>query len=221
LISEDLSKITLHSNLSIPDDRYQICDQPLFLICPANGDFANPDSDFQLQRAIICRSSFMHPNVALTPDQKSSAPVSFGDLHSRHLRSGFRRRLEAFRRATGDLSRELPSCFAVPPLDAVAPVLLTENDYDEPFPYRPVLIVQRFNDMFRDIRRQDLEIRSLTDTFAPKIGDLIQNLQEMAKNLTIIDWRKTPKAPMTDQKDQTWATFTDWLRLHCECSNLQ
>jgi hypothetical protein len=82
--------------------------------------------------------------------------------------------------------------------------------------------------MFRDIRRQDLEIRSLTnrlakltDTFAPEIDDLIQNLQEMAENLTIIDRRKTPKAPMTDRKDQTWPTFTDRLRLHCECSDLQ
>jgi hypothetical protein len=68
-------------------------------------------------------------------------------------------------------------------------------------------------------------LAKLTDTFAPEIDDLIQNLQEMAENLTIIDRRKTPKeprnAPMTDRKDQTWATFTDRLRLHCECSNLQ
>jgi hypothetical protein len=47
----------------------------------------------------------------------------------------------------------------------------------------------------------------------------------MAENLNILDRRKTSKTakdvPLTDRKDQMWQTFTDWLRLHCECSDLQ
>jgi uncharacterized protein YihD (DUF1040 family) len=85
-----------------------------------------------------------------------------------------------------------------------------------------VLIAQRFGDVWRDIRRQDLKLKSLTnrlveltDRFAPEISDFMQNIQEMAENLTIIDRLKMPKAPknasLTGRKDQTWAAFADRL----------
>jgi hypothetical protein len=209
-------------------------DRPIFLVRPASGDLSDPDCDFQPQRAVICRSSFTHPGLALTLDHKSTLQGGLGDLHSRHLRSGFRRGPEVFRRATpvlSEQSRDQLLGLAPPPLDAVVPILSTENDYDGPLPCRPVLIAQRFDDMWRDIRRQDLEIKSLTDrlaeltdTFAPEIDDFIQNLQEMTENLNILDRRKATKTPKNvapvDRNDQMWLTFTDRLRLHCECTDL-
>jgi hypothetical protein len=87
------------------------------------------------------------------------------------------------RRATApgnDHSRDPMTGFSQFQLDTISSVLATDGDYDEPLPCRPVLIAQRFDDIWRAIRRQDLEIKSLTnrsaeltDTFALEIDDFI------------------------------------------------